>query len=106
MHYEVSKDGLILQSLVNLQTFKVFQGLYSSHILKHAFDFWLAEKYFELSWKSILAKTGPAKLFQLLSSMAPYYCSNACSFSRDILSLHVNIFCGMLVVCKILIPLF
>ena len=60
MHYEVSKDGFTLQGLVNLQTFEVFQGLHSSPILNYAFDFWLAEKYFEPSWKSGPAKTGPA----------------------------------------------
>ena len=60
MHYEVSKDGFTLQSLLDLQTFEALQGSYSSPILNHTFDFWLAEKYFEPSWKSSLAKTGLA----------------------------------------------
>ena len=38
----VSKDRFTLWSLLDLQTFEVFQGLYSSCILKYAFDFWLA----------------------------------------------------------------
>ena len=49
------------QSLVDLRTFEAFQGSYFSPILNHAFDFWLAEEYFESSWKSDPAKTGPAR---------------------------------------------
>ena len=60
MHYEVSKDDSTLWSLLDLRTYEVFQGLYTSPILNHAFDFWLAEKYFELPQKSGPAKTGPA----------------------------------------------
>ena len=62
MHYEVSKDGFTLWSLLDLQTFEAFQGSYSSPILNHTFDFWLAEKYFEPSWKSSPAKIGLAGL--------------------------------------------
>ena len=58
MHYEVSNDDFTFRSLLDLQTFKVIQGLHSRPILNHAFDFWLAEKYFEPSWKSGSAKTG------------------------------------------------
>ena len=36
----------------------VFQPRY---VLNHLFDFWLAEKYFEPSWKKGLAKTGLAR---------------------------------------------
>ena len=46
--------------LLDLRTFEVFQGLHSRPILNHAFDFWLAEKYFEPFWKSDPAKIGPA----------------------------------------------
>ena len=59
MYYEVSKDDFTLRSLLDLRTFKVFQGSYSSPILNHAFDFSLTEKYFEPFWKSGLAKTEP-----------------------------------------------
>ena len=59
MHYEVSKDGLTLWSLLYLRNF-VFKGSHSRPILNHAFDFWLAEKYFEPSLKSGQAKTKPA----------------------------------------------
>ena len=38
MHYTVLNGGFTLQSLVNLQTFEVFQGSYPSPILNHAFD--------------------------------------------------------------------
>ena len=65
MHYKVSKDGFILRSLLDLRTFEVFQDPYSSPTLNHAFDFWLAEKYFQPSWKSGPAKTGPAGLVPL-----------------------------------------
>ena len=64
MHYEVSKDFTVW-SLLDLRTFEVFQGSHSSPILNHAFDFWLAEKCFEPSWKSGMAKTrlaGPVPL--------------------------------------------
>ena len=44
---QVSKDGFTLWSLLDLQTY--------------AFDFWFAEKYFKLPWKSAPAKTGPAR---------------------------------------------
>ena len=60
MHYEVSNDDFTPWSLLDLQTFEVIQGFHSRPILNHAFDFWLAEKSFEPSWKSISAKTGPA----------------------------------------------
>ena len=60
MHYEVSNDDFTFWSLLDLQTFKVIQGLHSRLILNHAFNLWLAEKYFEPSWKSASAKTGPA----------------------------------------------
>ena len=43
----VTKDGFTLWSLLDLQTFKVFQ----IHILDHVFEFWLAEKYFKPLWK-------------------------------------------------------
>ena len=49
MHYQVSKDDFTLQSLLDLQTFKVFQGSYFSPIVNHVFDFWLAGKCFEPS---------------------------------------------------------
>ena len=62
MHYEVSKDVFILQSLLDLQTYKVFQGSYSRPILNHAFDFWLDEKHFEPSCKTGPTKTGSAGL--------------------------------------------
>ena len=61
VHYEISKDGFIYQSLLDLQSFEAFQGLYSSHILNHVFEFWLARKYFEPLWKNDQAKTGPAR---------------------------------------------
>ena len=51
---------VLLWSLFDIQTFEVIQDQYSSLILNHAFDFWLAEKYFEPSWRSSLVKTGPA----------------------------------------------
>ena len=60
MYCEVSKEGFTLQSLLDLRTFEVFQHSYSSPILNHALNFWLAKQYFEPSWKSGLAKTGPA----------------------------------------------
>ena len=59
MHYEVSKDGFTLLSLLDLRTYEVFQGLHSRPTLNHTFDFWLDENYFEPSCKSGLAKTGP-----------------------------------------------
>ena len=62
MHYEVSKDGFFLQSLLDLRTYEVFQGLYSRPILNHAFDFWLDEKHFERSCETGPAKTGSARL--------------------------------------------
>ena len=71
MHYEVSKDNFTVWSLLNLRTFEVFQGLHSSPILSHAFDFWLAEKYFEPSWKSGLAKTELAGPVPLLLNIMP-----------------------------------
>ena len=39
MHYEVSKDSFTLRSLLDLQTFKVYQGSYSTSILNHTFIF-------------------------------------------------------------------
>ena len=59
---QVSKDGFTLWSLLDLRTFEISQGSYSSPILNHAFDFWLAEKYFKSPWKSGPAKTRPAGL--------------------------------------------
>ena len=56
IHYEASKDGFTFPSLLNLQTFEVFQGL-SGPILNACIrvDIQLPEKYFEPPWKS-----GPA----------------------------------------------
>ena len=52
-----SFKGWFYRSLLDLRTFKVFQGSYSSPIFNHASDFCLD---FEPSWKSGLAKTGSA----------------------------------------------
>ena len=62
IHYEVSKDGFTLQSLyLTFELLKYFKiHIATSPILNHAFDFWLAEKYFEPSWISGLAKIEPA----------------------------------------------
>ena len=60
MCYKVWNDGFTLWSLLDLRTFKAFPSSYSSPVLNHLFDFWLAEKYSEPSWKSGLAKTGPS----------------------------------------------
>ena len=65
MHYKVSKGGFTLSSLLKLWTYEVFQDSYPRPILKHAFEFWLAEIYFEPAWKSGLTKTGPAGLVLL-----------------------------------------
>ena len=62
VYYQVSKECFTLWSLLDLQTFERFQHLYSNPILNYVLNFWLAEKYFEASWKSGLAKTGPARL--------------------------------------------
>ena len=43
--------------LLDLQTFEAFKVC----ILNHAFDYWLADKCFEPTWKSGPAKTGPAR---------------------------------------------
>ena len=59
MHYEDSKD-ITFWSLLDLQTFKVFQGSYSRPVLNHAFDFWLVENILNLLGKSGPAKTRPA----------------------------------------------
>ena len=61
MYYKILKGRFYSQSLLDLQTFQVFQSSYSSPVLNHLFDFWLAEKYFEPSWKKGLAKTGLAR---------------------------------------------
>ena len=69
MHYKVSKDDFTLQSFLDHQTFKAFQCSHSRPIVNYAFDFWLAKKYFEPSWKSGPAKTrpvGPVGLVLLL----------------------------------------
>ena len=60
MRYKVWKNGFTLRSLLDLRTFEVFQSSHSNPALKHSFDFWLAERYFEPSWKSGPAKTGLA----------------------------------------------
>ena len=54
--------GLLNKQNCVCSTFKVFQGLYSCPILNHAFDVWLAEKYFKPSWKSGQTITGPPRL--------------------------------------------
>ena len=68
-------DGFTFRSLLNLRTFKVFQGLYSRSILNYAFDFWLAEKYFQIStflekWsgQNWTSRTGSTSLAQVLKS--------------------------------------
>ena len=43
MHNKVAKDDFTLRSFLDLRTFETFQSSYSSPILNHAFDFWLAE---------------------------------------------------------------
>ena len=53
MHYEVSKDGFTLWSLLDLGTFEVFQDLYYRPILNHAFDYWLAEIILNLLGKVV-----------------------------------------------------
>ena len=48
----MTKTRYTVNKTVFAPTFEVFQGLFSSPILNHAFDVWLAEKYFKPSWKS------------------------------------------------------
>ena len=73
VHYEVSKDGFTVWGLLDLRTFKVFHGSYSRPILNCAFDLWLAEKYFEPTWKSGSAKIGPARLVPLPLCRSAFY---------------------------------
>ena len=66
MHLLQSFKGLLHSwSLLDFQTFEVFQDSYPRPIVNHAFDFWLAEIYFTPAWKSSLTKTGPAGLVLL-----------------------------------------
>ena len=67
MHYEVSKDGFTFQSLLNLQTFEVFQGSHSRPILNHAFDFWLAENILNFLGKMVRPKLDQPDQFHHLA---------------------------------------
>ena len=91
MHYKVSKDGFTLQHLLNLQTYEVFQGLYSRPTLNHTFDFWLNENYFEPSWKSVPAKTEPAGPVPPPLYNRFTYCINAnCSRYKNFVNMELS----------------
>ena len=81
VHHETLKNNFTLWNLLDLRTSNYFKVKCSSPILCHAFDFLLTQKYFEPSWKSGPARTGPAGLVPLpldRSGNLTLECANTC----------------------------